>query len=81
MEKRINYQLEKFLIKFKDDIKNKMTTLHFGDSEKSNELLEFVYDYDRLYFSKDDEPKISFPKIIDVWQKNLVMNNVLVEEK
>lgn len=54
MEKRINHQLEKFLIKFKDNIKNKITTLQFDDSEKSNELLEFVYDYERLYFSKDD---------------------------
>ena len=54
MDKRINQQLEKYLIQFKDDIKKKVTDLAFEDKSKSSELLEFVYEYERLSFTKDD---------------------------
>ena len=54
MEKRINTLLEKYLIKFKDDMKQKVTDLGFEEKNKMNELLEYVYEYQRLSFSKDD---------------------------
>jgi len=54
MEKRINQILEKYLLKFKDNIKQKVTSLSFEDKNKSSELLEFVYEYERLLFIKDD---------------------------
>ena len=57
MEKRINQQLEKYLIRFKDDIKKKVSELGFEEKSKTNELLEFVYEYERLVFSKDDFSK------------------------
>jgi hypothetical protein len=57
MEKRINQQLEKYLIQFKDDIKKKVSELGFEEKSKTNELLEFVYEYERLVFSKDDFSK------------------------
>jgi hypothetical protein len=57
MEKRINQLLEKYLIQFKDQIKEKVTHLEFEDKTKSNELLEFVYEYQRLQFTKDDFTK------------------------
>jgi len=54
MEKRINTLLEQYLIRFKDDIKKKVTELDCIEKEKMNELLEFVYEYKRLSFEKDD---------------------------
>ena len=54
MEKRVNQQLEKYLLQFKDHIKQKVTDLGFEDKMKSNELLEYVYEYERLSFTKDD---------------------------
>jgi len=57
MEKRINDTLEKYLIKFKDDIKKKVSELGFDEKSKTNDLLEFVYEYQRMTLSKDDFSK------------------------
>jgi hypothetical protein len=54
MEKRLNKKIETYVTSFKDDVRNKMTTLEFEDKQKVNELLEFVYDYERLTLVKDD---------------------------
>ncbi len=54
MEKRINDQLKNYLSKFKDDIRNKIVELGLGETEKINELLEFVYEYNRISFEKED---------------------------
>ena len=54
MEKRINEQLKQYLSKFKDDIRNKIVELGIGETEHINELLEFVYEYNRLTFEKED---------------------------
>jgi hypothetical protein len=57
MEKRINTILEKYLVQFKDDIKKKVGELGFEEKSKTNELLEFVYEYQRMTLSKDDFSK------------------------
>ena len=49
----MNQQLEKYLIQFKDHIKQRATELGFSEKSKLNELLEYVYEYERLTFSKD----------------------------
>jgi len=54
MEKRINEQLKQYLSKFKDDVRNKIVELGLGEIDHMNELLEFVYEYNRLSFEKDD---------------------------
>lgn len=56
MEKRINKKIETYVTTFKNDIRTKITSLEFDDSEKSkvNELLEYVFDYERLAMLKDD---------------------------
>lgn len=54
MEKRLNKRIETFITEFKDQIKNKVIELEFNNNSKVNELLEFVYDYNRLVLSKDD---------------------------
>jgi len=57
MEKRINQSLEKYLIQFKAHLKQKMTELDFVEKSKTNEFLEYVYEYERLVLSKDDFSK------------------------
>lgn len=54
MEKRINNKIETYVTLFKDDIRNKITELGFDEKPKINELLEYVYDYERLSLIKDD---------------------------
>ena len=57
MEKKLNSRTEEYITKFKDDIRTKLIQLGITEKEKANELLEFVYEYDRLVFSKDDISK------------------------
>lgn len=59
MEKRINKRIETYVTEFKDEIRKKVTELEFDDESKPrvNELLEFVYDYERLVLMKDDMSK------------------------
>lgn len=57
MEKRINSVLEAYIINFKDEIKKKLTVLGIEEKSKVNELLEFIYDYERLSLKKDDFAK------------------------
>jgi hypothetical protein len=64
MEKIINKSIEEFLTKYKMDIRNKMSELRFPDDEKKNQLLEFVFDYDRLTIKKDELKKPSRLKTI-----------------
>lgn len=59
MEKRINKRIETYVTSFKDDVRKKINTLTFDEEVKPkiNELLEFVYDYERLVLVKDDLAK------------------------
>jgi hypothetical protein len=54
MEKRINKKIETYVTEFKDNVRQKITDLTFEEKSKVNELLEFVYDYERLSLIKDD---------------------------
>lgn len=54
MEKRINEQTRQYVSKFKEDIRDKIVELGIKDSEHINDLLEFVYEYKRLAFEKED---------------------------
>jgi hypothetical protein len=54
MEKRINKKIETYVTSFKDDVRNKITELAFDEKQKMNELLEYLYDYERLSIVKDD---------------------------
>lgn len=54
MEKRINAVIEKYGTDFKDNIKTKLTSLKFDDQFKASELLEYIYDYERLCLTRDD---------------------------
>lgn len=50
----MNKIIETYLTTFKDNIKTKLIELGVEDKNKTNELLEYVYDYDRLVLSNDD---------------------------
>jgi len=54
MEKRLNKITGEYVTTFKTDLRDKITTINFENNTKINELLEFIFDYDRLSFSKDD---------------------------
>ena len=54
MENRLNKILENYITQFKDNIKTKAIDLNFSEKSKVNEILEYVYDYNRLTFTKED---------------------------
>jgi hypothetical protein len=54
MEKRLNKKIEAYVTSFKDDIRNKIATLNFEEKDKTNELIEYVYEYERFLLIKDD---------------------------
>jgi hypothetical protein len=54
MEKRLNKKIETYITSFKDSIRNKVNDLDFQEKNKVNEVLEFIYDYERLSLIKDD---------------------------
>jgi hypothetical protein len=55
MEKRVNTKLENFLLHLKEDIRAKISELYPKEKPKEiNELMEYVYEYERITFDKDD---------------------------
>jgi hypothetical protein len=54
MEKRLNKMIEQYVTKFKDDIRKKITEMNLEEKNKTNELIEFVYEYNRFIFEKED---------------------------
>lgn len=54
MEKRINKKIESYLTELKDNICKKLVDIKLDDKSKTNELLEFVYEYPRFSLQKDD---------------------------
>jgi hypothetical protein len=53
MEGRINKKIETYITIFKDKIRGKADSIGLK-GEQVNQLLEYIYDYDRLSFTKDD---------------------------
>jgi len=57
MERRLNKKLESYITSFKDSIREKVTHMGLNKNEPMNQLLQYIYDYDRLSFSKEDFQK------------------------
>ena len=57
MDKSLNKKLESWITDFKDNIINKVISLDISDNNKTNELRQFIYDQERLCFTKDDFQK------------------------
>lgn len=57
MDKRINTLVENYLTNFKDNLKTKILSLELVEDEnkyKVNDLLEYLYEYERLTFTGED---------------------------
>ena len=57
MERRINQKIEQYITKFKDDTRKKVLELNLDDKTKVNELIEYIYEYERITIIKDDLSK------------------------
>ena len=57
MERRLNKKVETYITSFKDSIREKTTQMGMGKNEQVNQLLQYIYDYDRLSFNKEDFQK------------------------
>jgi hypothetical protein len=57
MERRLNKKVETYISTFKDSIREKATQLGLNNDLKSTQLLQYIIDYDRLSFNKEDFQK------------------------
>lgn len=54
MEKRVNSKIENYIVSFKQTVGEKIKEIPFEDASMQKNLLEFVFDYDRLCLTKED---------------------------
>lgn len=54
MERKLNKKVEAYVSSFKENIKEKIVELGLNNSEEVNQLIQYIYDYDRLNFGKED---------------------------
>lgn len=54
MEKRVNSKIETYVVNFKQELANKIKHVNFDDQTLQGDLLEFVFDYERLCLTKED---------------------------
>ena len=57
MEKRLNKKLESYITEFKDNIKEKTAQLELINDDRISQLIQYIYDYDRISFGKEDFQK------------------------
>jgi hypothetical protein len=57
MEKRLNKKVDSYISVFKDNVREKATQLEITKDEKVNQLIQYIYDYERLCFTKEDFQK------------------------
>lgn len=57
MDKRLNKKVEQYVTKFKDDLRDKITSTCRENTAIAAELVEYVYGYERLLLAKDDFSK------------------------
>ena len=57
MEKRLNKKLEVWITGFKDNIREKASQIGISKNDQTNQLIQYIYDYDRLSFGKEDFQK------------------------
>jgi hypothetical protein len=57
MEKRLNKKVETYITTFKDNIREKATQLELNSDVKYAQILQYIYDYDRMSFNKEDFQK------------------------
>ena len=54
MEKRVNTKIESYVVNFKQSIADRIKGIQFEDQSLQGDLLEYVFDYERLCLTKED---------------------------
>lgn len=54
MEKRINKRVDQYIVQFKDDLRKKISDLNLEDNSKMGDLMQYIYEYEKLCLTKDD---------------------------
>jgi len=54
MEKRLNKKIEDYISEFKNGIKDKAVELDLLKNDASNQLIAYIFDYERLSLEKED---------------------------
>jgi len=54
MERRINKKIENYITEFKDNVKQKATELGVSKDINLTQLVQYIYDYERLSLNKED---------------------------
>ena len=54
MERRINKKIENYISNFKENVKEHATELGLSTDDISNQMVQYIYDYERLVLTKDD---------------------------
>lgn len=57
MERRLNKKTETYITSFKDNIREKATQMGVIKNDHVSQLIQYIYDYDRLTFNKEDFQK------------------------
>jgi hypothetical protein len=57
MEKRLTKKAESYITNFKDNIREKATQIGISQTPEIYQLLQYIYDYERLTFNKEDFQK------------------------
>ena len=57
MERRLNKKAESYITLFKDAIREKATQMGMTKNDQANQLIQYIYDYERLTFTKEDFQK------------------------
>jgi hypothetical protein len=57
MEKRLTKKAENYITNFKDNIREKATQIGISQNPEIYQLLQYIYDYERLTFNKEDFQK------------------------
>ena len=52
MERRLNKKAESYITLFKDAIREKATQMGMTKNDQTNQLIQYIYDYERLTFNK-----------------------------
>uniref|UniRef100_A0A6C0BAM5 Uncharacterized protein n=1 Tax=viral metagenome TaxID=1070528 RepID=A0A6C0BAM5_9ZZZZ len=54
MERRINKRIEAYITTFKDELREKVLNFDAENEMSRNQLIQYIYDYERLTLEKDD---------------------------
>ena len=57
MEKNVNKRIDSYITQFKNDIWQKISSSGFSEKEKVNDLLEYIYEYEKIALTKEDFSK------------------------